>query len=249
MAKNVGLIGGLRGKLGNAVFYVSNGVQVSRVYQPIVANPNTQLQIEQRSKMSLAGRMSKITPAAAIRGLFGDNLRTLRGSFVREVIRASTYSNDKASLAYDSLALSHGNLQFFTSHSYTRANSSGRIDITVSVERAAAGTPIPVGYGLRAVVYFIDNTSSDGDMCSTGLLNIPDGDTPVTTLIRRPVTRGSAANYTVAVYVVPFMATSNLDGVSYSYIGSEEDTYILINGLRSVASIRYGDSSYVHPTT
>lgn len=249
MARNVGLIGGLRGKLGNAVFYVSNGVQVSRVYQPVVANPNTQLQIAQRAKMSLAGRMSKITPAAAIRGLYGDNLRALRGSFVREVVRASTYSNNKASLAYDSLALSRGNLQFYTTQSYTRANSTGRIDITISVDRVAAGIPTPVGYGLRAVVYFIDNTSSDGDMCSTMLLNIPEGETPVTTLMRRSVTRGSAANYSVAVYIVPFIATSNLDGVSYSYIGSEENTYILVDGLRSVAALRYGDSMYVAPTT
>lgn len=52
MAKNVGLIGSVRGKLGNAVFYTRAGRQCSRVYQPEVRNPKTKRQQTSREKMS-----------------------------------------------------------------------------------------------------------------------------------------------------------------------------------------------------
>lgn len=54
MAKNVGLIGGLTGKLGNTVNSVRRGVQISRVYQPVVANPKTKRQQLSRAKLALA---------------------------------------------------------------------------------------------------------------------------------------------------------------------------------------------------
>lgn len=52
MAKNVGLIGSVRGKLGNAVFYTRAGRQCSRVYQPEVRNPQTKRQQTSREKMA-----------------------------------------------------------------------------------------------------------------------------------------------------------------------------------------------------
>lgn len=52
MAKNVGLIGSVRGKLGNAVFYTRAGRQCSRVYQPEVRNPQTKRQMTSREKMA-----------------------------------------------------------------------------------------------------------------------------------------------------------------------------------------------------
>ena len=242
MAKNVGLIGSLHGKLGNAVFYVSNGVQVSRVYQPIVANPNTPLQIAQRAKMTLAGRMSKITPIVALAGLGGSNKRMRRGEFVKELVKASTYSNNKASLQFGDLHLSHGNVQLQTAQSFTTQSGTGYIRVTVSVSRATQTVPVPAGYGLRVVAYFIDNTASGSDMCATRLCEIPSGETAATTTITQYITRGTASNYTVVVYAYPFVAEESLDGVNYSFVGDEEETYIVIDGIRSVANLRYGES-------
>lgn len=54
MAKNVGLIGGLRGKIGNVVFSTRRGVEISRAYQPVVANPKSARQQLSRAKLSLA---------------------------------------------------------------------------------------------------------------------------------------------------------------------------------------------------
>lgn len=248
MARNVGLIGSLRGKLGNAVFYVTNGVQVSRVYQPIVANPNTPMQIAQRAKMTLAGRMSKITPIVALAGLEGSNKRLRRGSFVKEIIKATTYADNTASLQFDNLILSHGNVQLQTNQSYSVATGNSYIRITVSVSRAVATVPVQAGYGLRAVAYFMDNTNSGNDMCATNLCTIPSGETAATTILQQNITRGTASNYTVVVYVFPFLAVESLDGVNYSFVGNEEETYIVIDGLRSVATLRYGESMRIAAT-
>ena len=64
MAKVVGLIGSVRGKLGNAVFYTRAGRQCSRVYQPEVRNPQTKRQMTSREKMSAV--VSSLKPFANI---------------------------------------------------------------------------------------------------------------------------------------------------------------------------------------
>lgn len=54
MAKIVGLIGSGHGKLGNSVMTVRRGIQIARVYQPVVANPKSARQQLSRAKMRLA---------------------------------------------------------------------------------------------------------------------------------------------------------------------------------------------------
>lgn len=54
MAKIVGIIGSGHGKLGNTVLAVRRGVQIARVYQPVVNNPKSARQELSRAKMSLA---------------------------------------------------------------------------------------------------------------------------------------------------------------------------------------------------
>ena len=52
------------GKLGNNVFYVRGGLQMARIYQPVVANPRTRPQLQAREKFALlsdiAGKMGCI---------------------------------------------------------------------------------------------------------------------------------------------------------------------------------------------
>lgn len=54
MAKAVGLIGSLKGKVGNTVFATRRGIQVARVYQPVVAQPKSARQQLSRAKLALA---------------------------------------------------------------------------------------------------------------------------------------------------------------------------------------------------
>lgn len=54
MAKAVGLIGSLKGKVGNTVFATRRGIQIARVYQPVVAQPKSARQQLSRAKFALA---------------------------------------------------------------------------------------------------------------------------------------------------------------------------------------------------
>lgn len=88
MAKLVGLIGTGRGKLGNMVLYKgSKGETLARAYQPQVFNPKTAGQTEQRSKINLAGQLSKLVSKNLIKP-FGGSGRTNRSDFNRELIKA-----------------------------------------------------------------------------------------------------------------------------------------------------------------
>lgn len=59
MGKTVNVIGGLKGKVGNIVYQIRRGEQIARVYQPVVANPNTKRQELSRAKMALAGEVCR----------------------------------------------------------------------------------------------------------------------------------------------------------------------------------------------
>ena len=57
MAKGIGLVGNFKGKVGNMVGYKlsdsnTGNTQGIRVYQPIVRNPKTSAQAEQRAKLA-----------------------------------------------------------------------------------------------------------------------------------------------------------------------------------------------------
>lgn len=67
MAKLQGIIGGLSGKLGNAVFRQRYGQTVASQYQPIVANPNTKKQSDNRTAFKLISQLAALlAPAIAI---------------------------------------------------------------------------------------------------------------------------------------------------------------------------------------
>jgi len=109
MGKNIGLIGNVRGKVGNVVFYTSGGLQCSRVYQPVVANPQTKGQRDQRLKMNLVGRFSQAVPAAVIRSLQGASARARRSRFNSSLLRATTID---APSGTDTAVLSMAGIQF-----------------------------------------------------------------------------------------------------------------------------------------
>lgn len=60
MARIQGLVGGISGKMGNAVFRQRYGETVLTQYQPHVANPNTDGQVEQRAKFKLISQLAAV---------------------------------------------------------------------------------------------------------------------------------------------------------------------------------------------
>ena len=244
MAKNVGLIGAIRGTIGNTVFYVNQCHKVARVYQPVVSNPNTVGQIQQRTKLALAGRLSKIIPAAAIAGLKGSNKRDRRGEFVRLAVKSAVFSGNQASIPDASLVLSQGSVAMRCEHSSTYSvlgNRRFNINIVATPVASAPGT----SYAERYVVFLINPTTSSVDFCRTGLLNMPTSSTAETTQVSITVNPNTASNYTVKVYVYPFSTSLDPATVDYSFVGSDEGNFVLVEGRLTAEFLNYGNSEFV----
>ena len=74
--------GKARGKVGSIVYAISAGQQIAREYQPVVANPSTTPQVENRSKLKLMSQL-----AAAYKGSIAirkDGLKSARNQFISE---------------------------------------------------------------------------------------------------------------------------------------------------------------------
>ena len=101
-----GFVGKGSGKLGASVFAISGGEQIVRQYNPQVANPNTDAQVEQRAKLKLMSQLA----AALARGIAikKQGLVSARNQFIKINIGAATYENEKASIALSSLKLTTG---------------------------------------------------------------------------------------------------------------------------------------------
>lgn len=112
MAKFIGVIGAVRGKVGTMVFTKGeNGVSYGKAYQPNVANPRTPAQLAQRAKANLAGRISKAATSTMLAAL-GGSKRWNRSEFNSEILKAAvvTSSNGEyiASVAPDAVVFSKG---------------------------------------------------------------------------------------------------------------------------------------------
>ena len=82
MGKVVCLQGKARGKVGSIVYAISAGQQIAREYQPVVMNPSTPSQVENRSKLKLMSQL-----AAAYKGSIAirkDGLKSARNLFISE---------------------------------------------------------------------------------------------------------------------------------------------------------------------
>lgn len=114
MAKFVGMIGTIRGKVGTVVFAKGeNGVSYGKSYQPSVANPRTAAQLTQRAKVNAVGRISKAASAEMIQAL-GGSRRTNRIMFNSEMLKNAvvTVNNGSeyvASVAPEVIKFSKGN--------------------------------------------------------------------------------------------------------------------------------------------
>lgn len=113
--KHNAFIGSGSGKVGNLVAYVRGGVQLTRVYQPIVANPDTTRQQVSRAKLKLSSELGRGL-AGILRVGFGEKSNSLVSP--RNLFSAATIPVDKGvivgttpqtvAVQYEALQLSDG---------------------------------------------------------------------------------------------------------------------------------------------
>lgn len=101
--KLYGIAGKGTGKVGSMVYAISGGEQIVRQYNPIVANPNTERQVTQRSKFKLLTQLAAaIAPTLAFRK---QGLVSARNQFIAKNYGAVAILEGKAQLRGDELQI------------------------------------------------------------------------------------------------------------------------------------------------
>lgn len=91
-----GFVGKGSGKLGSSVFAISGGEQIVREYNPVVSNPQTDAQVEQRAKLKL---MSQLAAALALALAFSKKgLVSARNQFISKNIGFTEWDDNEASV-------------------------------------------------------------------------------------------------------------------------------------------------------
>lgn len=163
MGKCVGLNGTISGKIGTVVYSKGEkGLSYGRSYQPVVANPKTVGQVDQRSKMNLVGRMSQVTPFEVILGLSGSK-RMRRSEFNKMLLSVATidrtvYGSVVAKIAPRDILFSKGAQALEASVSADGASTATAATIGLTLADASLAGK----YGERVVVAVIDPSDKGG---------------------------------------------------------------------------------------
>lgn len=150
MGKVTSLYGKTTGKIGSIVFATSGGETIAREYNPHVANPNTQAQVNQRARMKLMSQLSaSLSPVIA---MTKDGLVSRRNKFVKRNFDSSYALNGVAQISYENVQLTEG--------------STGLPQVVASAVLAATGDPAAYlatapGANISRVVYCVFGKSQE----------------------------------------------------------------------------------------
>lgn len=149
--KQYGFTGKGTGKLGSSVFAISGGEQIVRQYNPVVSNPRTTAQTEQRAKFKLMTQL-----AAAMSGQIAfrkSGLTSARNKFVAANIKNAAITNGDAVSALTNLTLTGGNISI----SSLAAERTAETTISLALENAAPAN-------VKRVVYVVYKGSEDAKL-------------------------------------------------------------------------------------
>lgn len=107
MGKVTSLYGKTTGKIGSIVFSTSAGETIAREYNPHVANPNTEAQVNQRARMKLMSQLSSaLAPVITMQKM---GLVSARNQFTKRNFGFSYVSDGEAQVSYENLQITQGN--------------------------------------------------------------------------------------------------------------------------------------------
>lgn len=128
--KLTGITGTGSGKLGSAVFSVTAGEQVVRQYQPVVTNPSTPQQVDNRAKLKLLSQLSAVM--ADVIAIPRVGALTPRNIFVRDNYPLVTAENGAASVDLSQLAITKGGMQI--PEVVAERNADTSIDVALAMK-------------------------------------------------------------------------------------------------------------------
>ena len=249
MAKASNGLGKFSGKLGGAVFVIRNGKQIVREYNPRPTNPKSALQLQQRAKGNLAGRISSFVPKAAIFGL-GTNAIERRSRFNKIILDAAQVklidNEYQAKVPWENVLFSEGSVIRTVRSAGSSANAN-----TVEVQFVRVSSIPDDVYAAsmsRIVVMVYDTRSQQLVEVVTKIVEKPvNSSTPVTTTV--PILH--ATGYTAALFLVP-MSTMDGSRVDISTDMATKDDAAIAASLSANGSavvFNYGRSTFIGQVT
>lgn len=239
-------LGKFSGKLGGAVFVIRNGKQIVREYNPRPSNPKSAMQLQQRAKGNLAGRISSFVPKAAISGLGVNNIRR-RSRFNQLLLKGAQVSligdDYSAKIPWESVMFSEGTV---VSPFYLQRISPSSQVVSVSLLGLSSEVISADAYAsmnARIVAMIYDTKSQNLVEVVTKVATKPaQGAEAVTQL---PVVHRQG--YTVAVFLIPF---SSADGTAVSIdtglVGkSDEEIAASLSVNDNAVTFEYGNSLFL----
>lgn len=119
-----GFTGKGTGKLGSSVFSVNGGEQIVRQYQSVVANPNTEAQVDQRAKMKLMSQVAAaLAPIIAFRKA---GLKSARNLFISKNFSSVTATEGEAEVNIPNLQITQGSIGL---PAITGVRDGGNLDV------------------------------------------------------------------------------------------------------------------------
>lgn len=238
-------LGKFSGKLGGAVFVIRNGKQIVREYNPRPMNPKSALQLQQRAKGNLAGRISSFVPKAAIFGL-GTNAIERRSRFNKILLDAAqvTLINNEyqAKVPWENVLFSEGSAP----RTLVLTDSRTSPNAIVATFARVSGIPDDVYNAsmARIVVMVYDNASQQLVEVVTKIVTKPDAsENHVGTTV--PI--GYQKAFVAALFIVP-MSTSDGSRVAISTDMATKDDAAIAASLSANGSavvFNYGHSSFL----
>lgn len=154
MGKVTSLYGKTTGKIGSIVFATSGGETIAREYNPHVANPSTQAQVNQRARMKLMSQLSAVfAPVLVIQK---EGLVSKRNKFTSKNFDACYAINGEAQITYENVQITEGNTSL---PALAAAGSIASDEMTLVV--ACSSEP---SAAINRVVYCLFRKTAEGKM-------------------------------------------------------------------------------------
>lgn len=247
MARLVGLIGSGRGRLGTTVLSKGqNGLTYARTYQPQVANPRTELQVQQRAKINLVGQISKMVSKSLIKPLGMGGGRMNRSEFNKILLNAATVSDTAgglvANVAPQAMKFSKGSVNLKASAGTATITASS---LTIALTLYEASNVNKYGERIVAVVY----PTTAAEEAGNAIEQVAFVDTILTQSTAQTVTLnfGSPlkAGNVVALYRIPFALNDESVAAKYGELyGTIEEIAAAVTE-NANTSLSWGNTEFV----
>lgn len=151
MGKLTSLNGKVVGKIGAIVYSTNAGQIIGREYNPNVANPNTQAQVDQRARLKLASQLAAaLAPVIAIPR---DGMKSPRNQFIKLNMAQIIANDGVAQVSYENLQLTSGNAGLPT----ITATRDAQNALTLALQSSADAS-------VSRVVYIVYKKSSENTL-------------------------------------------------------------------------------------